>query len=98
MIHLDPTQLRLVKSLVGVVAPHASAWVFGSRSTGIHLKKFSDLDIVLKANDVDGLIDTEALKSHFSASDLPYMVDVLDWNTLDDEFRELITPQLQTLI
>ena len=50
-------------------------------------RQFSDLDLVLVGQRaVPGAV-IEQLKDAFSSSDLPMMVDVLDWHTLGEPFR-----------
>ena len=71
-------------------------YVFGSRANGIHLKKSSDLDLALE--DASGaFIETkliyDLLSFDFEESDLPYVVDIIDLNSISETFREAITKQ-----
>lgn len=71
-------------------AEEHSVWAFGSRVHGKNLKKYSDLDLALVSNtsiDIDML---SQLKSQFSASDLPFKVDVVDFFSVSDEFKKII--------
>jgi len=40
----------------------------------------------------------EALKDNFSESDLPFMVDVLDWHAISEHFRQVIDTQYEVII
>jgi predicted nucleotidyltransferase len=70
-------------------------YVFGSRANGVHLKKSSDLDLALE--DPSGaFIETRLiydLSFDFEESDLPYVVDIIDLNSISETFREAITKQ-----
>lgn len=87
---LKPEYLTIVQNILKTHVPSLEVRVFGSRAIG-PAKPHSDLDMVLMG---DGKVDfgTMAhLKDAFSESDLPFRVDVLDWNDIDDEFRQIIT-------
>jgi uncharacterized protein len=88
-LDLQPRYLDEVRRILAQHAPGARAWAFGSRTAGC-AKRFSDLDVVLQAE--NGLpIETLArLRDAFSESDLPMTVDVVDWDALDPEFRSVI--------
>lgn len=88
-LDLQPRYLDEVRRILAQHAPGARAWAFGSRAVG-RAKRFSDLDVVLQAE--NGLpIETLArLRDAFSESDLPMTVDVVDWDALDPEFRSVI--------
>jgi len=64
-------------------------YIFGSRVTGKQ-KKFSDLDICLKSEEAIPIEVIASLKESFSNSDLPYMVDLIDYQTISPEFRKII--------
>ena len=88
-LDLEPRHLDEVRGILARHAPGVRAWAFGSRTAG-RAKRFSDLDVVLQAD--SGLpIETLArLRDAFSESNLPITVDVVDWDTLDPEFRSTI--------
>lgn len=90
MIDLSQNDLAEVIRILRTYAPGCVVMVFGSRVTGNNLP-YSDLDLAL--NDPNGpLSDTQLLtiKSAFSDSNLPFLVDVLDWHTLSVQFRKVI--------
>lgn len=86
MIELDPEHRRIIESILGGIVPGIEVRAFGSRVSG-NARRYSDLDLVLVGERaVPGAV-IERLKEAFSASDLPMMVDVLDWHTLGASFR-----------
>ena len=66
--------------------------VFGSRIKGTQ-QKFSDLDICLKAKDSMEIIDIAELKETFSDSDVPFIVDIVDYQNLSAGFKKIIDTQ-----
>lgn len=75
----------------------AKFYVFGSRARG-NFKEYSDIDIAVElpneklSADVLGKILIE-----FSDSTLPYEVDVIDLNAIDEKFKNLIQESLVIL-
>lgn len=94
-MHLDPAYVGVVQSLLQAHVPaNVEVYVFGSRATETFS---SDLDLCLKgpvAIDADHML---AITAAFRDSDLPIKVDVVDWNTISEEFREAIAPDLQRI-
>lgn len=88
-LDLQPRHLDEVRRILARHAPGARAWAFGSRAAG-HAKRFSDLDVVLQADDGLAIETLARLREAFSESDLPITVDVVDWDALDPEFRSAI--------
>lgn len=63
--------------------------MFGSRATG-RAKEYSDLDLAIDAGRPLTLDELAVLTEAFSDSDLPYKVDFVDWQSIDDHWRQLI--------
>ena len=93
MIDLSADQLKQVQEIVRQHVPSGEVYVFGSRVSG-RAKKFSDLDLMIK--DTGGLPwrTLADLRESFEASDLPIMVDVVDWDSCSARFRSLVGAQL----
>lgn len=69
--------------------PETEVRVFGSRYKG-NAKKYSDLDLaIVSKNDIywETIAD---IKDEFQESDLPFRVDIIDWNNIEDSFKETI--------
>ena len=96
MIELDPQYLKEVKKILARHAPECQARIFGSRVNG-GSRKYSDLDIALVCkNKIDWRV-IEQIKQAFSESNLPFCVDVLDWNSITDEFKKVINTHYEVL-
>lgn len=87
MLDLTPQALDEVAGILARMAPACDAYAFGSRVHG-KARKFSDLDIALVNNAPIDWQLLERIREAFSASDLPFKVDVVDWSTVTPLFRE----------
>lgn len=89
MIHMEKRHWDIVKAILAKY-PY-SFYAFGSRVKG-NPRRFSDLDICFIENipwNIRAHIDED-----FEESDLPYKVDVIDWNACDKNFQNLIKKDL----
>jgi uncharacterized protein len=87
---LPVDQRRLVLSILAATLPASTtAWVFGSRATG-RARRYSDLDLAIDAGRPLTLDETARLNEAFRESDLPYRVDLVDWQGIGDRFRQTI--------
>lgn len=84
--------LQTVKQILRRHIPDYTVWAFGSRVTGT-AKPYSDLDLAVIAPQALTLAEHAALTEAFSESDLPWKVDIADWQLISEEFRELIAKQ-----
>jgi uncharacterized protein len=92
-IELRAEDRRLVLQILAAnLPPRSKVWVFGSRATR-RARRYSDLDLAIDAGRCLTLDETARLAEAFSDSDLPYRVDVVDWQAIDDRFRQAITGQ-----
>lgn len=89
MIDIEPEYLELIKRILSEHFPDIEARAFGSRVDG-KASKFSDLDLALVGEKKLDWRKIERLKDALSESDLPIMVDILDWNAISEEFRRVI--------
>lgn len=69
-------------------------YAYGSRVKG-DFSPLSDLDILVKSDNYDNIISE--LKNKFDQSYLPYIVNFTDFNSLDDNFYNLIKKDLVEL-
>ncbi len=96
MLDLKPEHIKTVKAILNKHLPGVPVKAFGSRVTG-KAKKYSDLDLVIMG---EGTIDNKLLneiKFEFSDSDLPIMVDIIDWHDISDEFKRAIESDCEAL-
>jgi predicted nucleotidyltransferase len=96
MIDLAPAHMAEIKRILAEHVPDCEVFAFGSRVNG-KAWTHSDLDIALMGNARLDWRHVEKLKDAFSESDLPVIVDVLDWHTLSDEFRRVIMTNHETI-
>jgi len=96
MIDLSPEHASEVRRILLELVPECEVRVFGSRVTG-RSQPFSDLDLALVGSINIEPARLEALKDAFSESDLPFMVDVLDWGAISESFRKVILGRYEVL-
>jgi predicted nucleotidyltransferase len=89
MIDLSSNHLDIVSQILKEHAVGCEVWAYGSRVNG-NARKYSDLDLVIKADQQLEQCVLLGLKDAFESSDLPFRVDVLDWNRISDEFKKRI--------
>lgn len=87
---LSSDELQTVHDILAFYAKGYEVRAFGSRVTGKHLKKFSDLDLVIMGDESLPIRAYARIKDAFTLSDLPFRVDVLDWSDVSPEFRKII--------
>lgn len=96
MNDISAHHLEIVKDILRKHVPDREVWYFGSRATG-KAKQYSDLDLVIIGTTPLTLTQCASLEYDFDQSDLPYKVDVVDWATTNDSFREIIKKTAKVL-
>ena len=96
MIDISSVHLNIVLNILKKHVPDVEVRVFGSR-VGKITKKYSDLDIVLVDIKEVSSVKIATLKEEFSESDLPFRVDVLDWYTTSENFKNIINTKFETI-
>lgn len=94
MLNLNPKYVALLHKILSRYIPDKEVWVYGSRIKG-KAHEGSDLDLVVK--DPKGLSIPEkrlsALREAITESNLPILVDILDWSSLPEHFQKEIKEQ-----
>ncbi len=90
---LTAEQRNEVVSILSLMECPADFYIFGSRAAGTN-RPYSDLDILIKADQAVPFEQIVLIEEAFSESDLPFLVDVVDWNRISKEFRERIAPEM----
>lgn len=91
MIHIDEKDRDLVKKILRVFLPEGRKVVaFGSRVTGAHLKRYSDLDLCVMGDTPLPSSDLSNLYDAFANSNLPMRVDIVDWASTKPNFQAII--------
>ena len=88
-LDLTPEQLSIVREILANHVPGREVLAFGSRVNG-RARKFSDLDLAVMGEEPIGLSVMAGINEAFTESDLPFKVDIVDWPTTNDNFREII--------
>lgn len=89
MIDLNPNHLQTVKRILAEHLPGREVRAFGSRATWTAWD-YSDLDLaVVSPEPLDWKVRS-SVREAFEESDLPIRVDVVDWDSLSDGFRQTI--------
>lgn len=91
-IDLQPQELELVKGILALHLPCAiPVLVFGSRGNGQgNAHRASDIDLALITTERLTSSVLTNLREAFTASDLPYTVDLVDWSATDRQFQQKI--------
>lgn len=88
-LDLAPPQLAIVRTILQRVIPDRAVWAFGSRVQG-RARPYSDLDLVVMGEQALSLSDSAELAEAFDESDLTIKVDVVDWASASEAFRQII--------
>jgi len=96
MINLDKHILEEVQTILRNHVSDCEVRAFGSRVDG-SAQKYSDLDLAIEGNHPLDPHTLHNLKDAFSESDLPIMVDLLDWHSLSENFKRKVM-QLHEII
>jgi len=89
MIGVSKHELSIIIDIIAKYAPDCDVLVFGSRFNSTS-KKYSDLDLAFVGDGKLGMNRRLQLENAFAESDLPYRVDVLDYNSVSPEFCAII--------
>lgn len=89
LIDIRPDHWEIVQRILQEHVPNLEVWAFGSRAKW-NAKAFSDLDLAIITDEPLPLDTSAALSEAFSDSDLPWKVDVVDWASVGDGFKQVI--------
>lgn len=88
-IDIDPRDLAEVLQILHEQVPDIEVWAFGSRVKH-SAKPYSDLDLALITRQPMSLDKLAGITDAFATSDLPMRVDVVDWASTSESFRQII--------
>ena len=90
MIDLERVSLDEIVSIIRRHLPKCRLIMFGSRVNGM-AEKFSDVDIAIdNCNPIKWNILYD-IKEHLSLTNIPYIVDIADYNDISESFRHIIS-------
>jgi type I restriction enzyme S subunit len=96
MLDVSEKYKSIIKDILQRVAPGCEVRVYGSRVAGTS-HPGSDLDIVVIGNGPVHWMNMAKLRGEFEESNLPFSVDVLDWNSLPEQFRDTISRNYEVI-
>ena len=82
----------IINSILKII-PNVEIYVYGSRVKGTAVN-YSDVDIALKSGEEIPFDTVLKLKAFFSDSTFPYMVDIIDLNSISENFKNRIQKDL----
>ncbi len=89
-IYITKIQKEIVLTILNKFFSQSQFFVFGSRATGKSIKPFSDLDVEVLSQ-VQIITDQLAQAADaFTASELPFKVDLIDLNSISTNFKKNI--------
>ena len=89
MLHMEARHRKIVDTILKKY-PY-QFYAFGSRAVGTP-RRFSDLDLCFKQEIPERTVTL--IEAEFAESDLPYTVDLVDWNQCTPSFRRTISKDL----
>ena len=84
-IDIHPHDKEILYSLLSRYLPNTTVWAYGSRAVGNALP-WSDLDLVVFTK-VNQEYQLSLLKEALEESNLPFRIDLLEWDWLPDDFK-----------
>ncbi|NOY80815.1 MAG: nucleotidyltransferase domain-containing protein [Kiritimatiellaeota bacterium] len=89
MLDLDARHSEKVRRILAEHVPECEVRAFGSRTTG-EARSWSDLDLLVMGPERLDPRRIWRLLDAFEESDLPFRVDVVDWNAASESFRAAV--------
>ena len=96
MIDLNPKHLKTIQHILATHIPDREVRAFGSRVKWT-AKDYSDLDLAVVGSEPLTLRQLRRLTEAFEESYLPIQVDVMDWQSLSDGFRKVISEKYEVI-
>lgn len=84
---------QLIKTTILQNFASAQVFIFGSRAKN-RAEQYSDLDIAIDNQVPLDLAKLALLKEQLAQSNIPFQVDIVDWQRISDEFKKNIKPDL----
>ena len=88
-LQVNAKELETLKGVLNSEVPGTSVIAFGSRITG-KSRAYSDLDLAIMTKTPLSLSKIASIKEAFDHSDLVWPVDIVDWSTTSERFRNII--------
>lgn len=89
MIDLSAAHAAIIKQILEKKLPNDEVIVFGSRANGT-AKPYSDIDLAVISKDGLDRNKLWELREAFEESDLPFCVDIVEYDKLSEKFKKEI--------
>jgi len=89
MLDIAEKHLKTIKRILAEYVGDCEVRAFGSRVSDT-AKDYSDLDLAIIGKTKTNRRTRMLLREAFEESDLPFRVDVIDYNVISETFREII--------
>jgi len=96
MINIAAGHIETIKKILAEFIDGCEVRAFGSRINGA-AKEHSDLDLAVVGHGKLKRRTKMLLREAFEDSDLPFRVDVIDYNAVSNEFRSIIDKKYEIL-
>ncbi|MBI2026909.1 MAG: nucleotidyltransferase domain-containing protein [Deltaproteobacteria bacterium] len=93
---VQPAHIALILKHIKIVFPKAKIYAFGSRVRGAP-RKYSDLDLALDNHKVLDLSKLFKLKEALSETNIPIVIDIIDYQSVSPTFKKIIDQQKMLL-
>jgi type I restriction enzyme S subunit len=93
---LNPEHHSILCDILASKLPGREVRIFGSRAIGT-AKPYSDIDLVIMGDEPLKVTTMRILRDAFDDSDLPFQVDLVEWEGTSNEFRQVIAATAKTL-
>jgi len=90
------SEMEIIYSILSPYIDRYEFFFYGSRVKG-DFRNLSDLDILVKSKDKINFDEIEKIKYQFDESDLSYLVNFTDYESVSKDFYDLIKKDLVKL-
>jgi len=88
---------KIIRNILAPYINKTEFFYYGSRVKG-NFEKTSDLDILIKGSEEFSSDELETIKFLFDKSDLPYIVNFVDFYRIDESFYNMIKKDLVNVV
>lgn len=92
MIDLDEKYINFIKKAFDERLNNYKLYLFGSRAKG-RARKYSDIDLAVDSTELTDKIKSD-LEIYFEDSTIPYEIDIVDLNKINEKFKNIISDDL----
>ena len=92
MIDLEENYITLIKNTFDNYLSNYKLYIFGSRTKG-RAHEYSDIDLAVDSPEFTNQTKL-AIENYFADSTIPYKIDIVDLNSITEQFKKLISKDL----